>query len=352
MNQILSDNVFRLHHHMLPAHVLKYHALRLGHLFTSWSPKKAPKIGWTKLKKKDILARKIHQLNIFDSKNPIQHPPFQHQPVQVSVSEPTEICFGAEPVVFFKRCGPPGPTRDFCQKKLQDLWPDKIVWRSFESCFFGVNGLWMWIQKIVKKKWIHEYMKEKSKVQTSCLFKNNHFSQYPGRIQGSKRLVDGIRCGLFVLCCSPFYVVHLFILREASFPIKNEQKSWSYFFSTRILCDKSPPYLFYPNDFFCCKCAWHLWCRLNRRHFICRMLKHEKWKSTMAQNRPSQNVSKIELQILAGSCFLLISPSTWNESVVLRHKLSSFCWTFVRLSDAEGKQLYYYRPWKFQRMDY
>ena len=29
LNQILSDNVFRLHHHMLPAHVLKYHALRL-----------------------------------------------------------------------------------------------------------------------------------------------------------------------------------------------------------------------------------------------------------------------------------------------------------------------------------
>ena len=74
-----------------------------------------------KSEKKRHLSKENQPTQDFRSKNPIQHQPFQHQLVQVSVSEPPEICFGAEPVVFFKRCGPPGPPRDFCQKKLQDL---------------------------------------------------------------------------------------------------------------------------------------------------------------------------------------------------------------------------------------
>ena len=150
---------------------------------------------------------------------------------------------------------------------------------------------------------------------------------------------------MYFLYCSPFYLKRGILPKKKRTKLVGvnpfQPKSW--------LEISSIP--FYPQRILLCKCAWHLWCRLNRRHFICRMLKHERWKSTMAKNRPSQNVSKIELQIFAGSLFLLISPSTWNESAVLRHKLSSFCWTFVRLSDAERSQLYYYTPWKFQRME-
>ena len=63
----------------------------------------------------------------------------------------------------------------------------------------------MYIQEVGK----NGYMKEKSKVQRSCLFKRSHFfSGIQGQSQG----------------CT-FYVVHLFFLREASFPIKNEPKS-------------------------------------------------------------------------------------------------------------------------------
>ena len=112
-----------------------------------------------------------------------------------------------------------GPREIFARRNYKIC--DQIkLFGDLSRAVFGEMDFGCGSKKIVKKKWIHEYMKEKSKVQTSCLFKNNHFSQYPGRIQGSKRLVDGIRCGLFFLCCSPFYVVHLFILREASFPME------------------------------------------------------------------------------------------------------------------------------------
>ena len=47
-------------------------------------------------------------------------PTLQHQPVKVSESEPPESAL-EHPLVFFKRCGPPGPTRDFLPKKLQDV---------------------------------------------------------------------------------------------------------------------------------------------------------------------------------------------------------------------------------------
>jgi len=71
------------------------------------------------------------------------------------------------------------------------------------------------------KKWIHEGNLKFKGVASS---KATIFASIQGPIQGSKRLVDGIRCGLFFLCCSPFYVVHLFFLREASFPIKKRTK--------------------------------------------------------------------------------------------------------------------------------
>ena len=69
---------------MLPAHVLKYHALRLGHLFTRQSQKKpTPKIGWTKLmdksekfgKIKKSKTKKINQLKILEAKIPSKTDP-------------------------------------------------------------------------------------------------------------------------------------------------------------------------------------------------------------------------------------------------------------------------------------
>ena len=150
LNQILSDKN-QHHHHMLPAHVLKYHALRLGHLFTSQSQKKTtPKIGWTKLMDKSEKIRKIKKLKTkknqptqdFRSKNPIQNRPSNINPcrcrcpnLQKSASERNRS-FSSSDVDL------PGQ-RDFLPKKLQDLWPDKIVWRSLEGCFWGGNGLWM-----------------------------------------------------------------------------------------------------------------------------------------------------------------------------------------------------------------
>ena len=98
------------------------------------------------------------------------------------------------------------------------------------------------------KKWIHEGNLKFKGVASS---KATIFASIQGPIQGSKRLVDGIRCGLFFLCCSPFYVVHLFFLREASFPIKNEQSWLELILFNPNLGWKSPPYLFYPYDFFC-----------------------------------------------------------------------------------------------------
>ena len=96
-------------------------------------------------KKKDILARKIHQLNILDSKNPIKHQPFQHQPVQVSESEPPESA--SERIRSFS-----SSDMDLPSQKTTRFATRKNCLEIFRELFFGGNGLWMYIQKIVKKK--------------------------------------------------------------------------------------------------------------------------------------------------------------------------------------------------------
>ena len=79
--------------------------------------------------------------------------------------------------------------------KLEDLWPEN----SLET--YCLDGLWMWIQKIGKKKRLHEGKISSPKelpLQKATIFPSIH-----GQSQG----------------CT-FYVVHLFILREASFPME------------------------------------------------------------------------------------------------------------------------------------
>ena len=231
------------------------------------------------------------------------------------------ICFGASGR--FLQATPPGLTGIF-SKKTTRFVTKKIVWRSLET-YFCLDGIWMLSKKLGK----NGYMTEKSKVQRSCLFKRSHFfSGIHGQSQG----------------CT-FYVVHLFILREASFPNKKRTKLVGVIsFQPESCVINLLPTCFTPNDFFLCKCAWHLWCRLNRRHFICRIC----W-STKNENPtwPKTDQAKTCQRLNCRLLFLLISPSTWNESVVLRHELSSFCWTFVRLSDAESNGYITMHPGNF-----
>ena len=102
----------------------------------------------------------FNQPNILRKQKSHANPTFQHQPVQVSESEPPESAL-EHPVVFFKRCGPPGPTGDFSQKKATRFATRKNCLEIFGELFFRGK----WTLDVDQKIGKNGYMKEKSKVQ-------------------------------------------------------------------------------------------------------------------------------------------------------------------------------------------